>query len=301
MTTAPARDGPQRITIDLDAAWCYRRIHGHGADDGDDEEEEDGDDDPLLVEALPRLLQMLAELRARATLFVVGRDVAGRRAQGRVARLLRDAVAAGHDLQSHSFAHAYALSRWPHARIVDDVGRSLDAIAAVAGTRPRGFRAPGYNLSPTLRQALVDVGVRWSSSRLPSPAYWALRLGVIARTRLRGRRSASLVGDLRAFEPAHPFARAVDGADALREIPITTAGTLPWTGTTLALLPDAAAHALTTLALAGVRGDDVVFELHAADFVDGRRHLPPDQPDARVPLTDKLRRIRATLARVVDA
>jgi hypothetical protein len=309
---APARgDRPARITVDLDGAWCYRRIHGFDDDDDDDRDDDRDDDDPLLLAALPRLLDVCARTGAQATLFVVGRDVAGRRSEGRVAALLRQAVAAGHDLQSHSFAHSYALSRWGRPRIVDDVTRSLDALAALTGARPRGFRAPGYNLSSTLTGALVDAGIRWSSSLLPSPAYWALRAGVIAATALAGRRSASLLGDLRAFlprplarppapaaAPAAAHAAAPAAAPVLREHPITTAATLPWTGTTLALLPDAAADGLTSLALAGARGDDLVFELHAADFADGT-WLPPGQPDARVPLHDKLRRVQRAMARVV--
>lgn len=285
---------PQRITIDLDGAWCYRRIHGHAQPTADDACDV-VDDDPLLLEALPRILGTCARLQTTATLFVVGRDTRS----PRVAALLRAAVDAGHDLQAHSYGHDYSLSRWPRARIRDDVLSCLDAIAALGAPRPSGFRAPGYNLSTALLAALADVGVRWSSSILPSPAYFALRALVIARTRQAGRTSSSLVGSPRAFRPRRVAAfDHVVGDRRLREFPITTAATLPWTGTTLALLPDAAADALTTLALAGVRGDDVVFELHAADFADGR-HLPADQPDARVPLSDKLRRIEHAIARVV--
>ncbi len=295
MTAADDASGtgrPRRVTIDLDGAWCYRRIHGH---DDDVSVPDDGDDDPLLLEALPRILSMCAALQTTATLFVVGRDRRG----PRTAALLREALAAGHDLQAHSYGHAYGLSRWPRARIHDDVVRALDAVESLGAPRPTGFRAPGYNLSPALVGALVDAGVRWSSSVLPSPAYFALRALVIARARRAGRASSSLVGDPRAFAPRR--ARAFDhddGGGRLREIPITTAAGLPWTGTTLSLLPDVAADALTTLALQRIRGDDVVFELHAADFADGR-HLPAEQPDARVLLSDKLRRIERALARVV--
>ena len=286
-------DGPRRVTIDLDGAWCYRRIHGHDVDDVD--VAGNADEDPLLLEALPRILDVCARLRITATLFVVGRDA---RAPG-VAALLRAAVDAGHDLQAHSYGHAYGLSRLPRARARDDVVRALDAIEALGAPRPVGFRAPGYNLSPALVGALVDADVRWSSSVLPSPAYFALRALVVAKTRWVGRTSASVVGDLRAFLPrrARPFDHDADGV-RLREIPITTAAGLPWTGTTLSLLPDAAADALTTVALRSTGGGDVVFELHAADFADGR-HLPRDQPDARVPLHDKLRRIEGAIARVV--
>jgi len=279
--------GPRRVTVDLDGAWCYRRIHGRDDDACDD-------DDALLLQALPRLLDR-PHLAPHTTLFVVGRDARS----PRVAALLRQALATGFELQAHSHDHDYALSRWPRARAHDDVVACLDAIEALGAPRPRGFRAPGYNLSTTLLRALADAGVRWSSSVLPSPAYFALRAAVVARTRLARRRSASLVGDARAFLPRRRavFDHHIDGA-TLREHAITTAAGLPWLGTTLALLPDVAADALTCVALAGARGEDVVFELHAADFVDGAL-LPPAQPDARVPLRDKLRRIDRALARVV--
>ncbi len=292
---------PRRVTIDLDGAWCYRRIHGRAEGDAAARpsatvnDDDDVIDDALLLQALPRLLDR-PHLAPHTTLFVVGRDTRG----PRVAALLRAALAAGFDLQAHSYAHDYALSRWPPMAARDDVIACLDAIEALGAPRPRGFRAPGYNLSATLLGALVDAGVRWSSSVLPSPAYFALRAAVVARTRLSGRRSASLVGDVGAFVPRArrgAFDHRVGGV-VVREHPITTAAGLPWIGTTLALLPDAAGDALTSVALAAARGDDVVFELHAADFVDGAL-LPPDQPDARVPLHDKLRRIDRALARVV--
>jgi ketosteroid isomerase-like protein len=72
---------------------------------------------------------------------------------------------------------------------------------------------------------------------------------------------------------------------------------LPFTGTTLALLPDGAAAVLADAACAA---DDVVFEVHAADFVDGAL-LPEGQPDRRVRLSDKLRRIERAARRVVGA
>jgi hypothetical protein len=294
VTAGADAERPRRITIDLDGAWCYRRIHGRADDDDDTRRITDAD--PLLLQALPRILALCARHKTTATLFVVGQDAR----TAAVAALLREALAAGFDLQCHSDAHDYALSRWPKERARADIVAGLDAIEALGARRPRGFRAPGYNLAPPLVEALVEAGVLWSSSVLPSPAYFALRALVIARTRLQGRRSSSLVGDIAAFLPRLPH-RSFDhdvGGTVVREHPITTAAGLPWTGTTLALLPDAAADALTTVALSTSAASDLVFELHAADFVDGTM-LPEDQPEARVPLADKLRRIERAVARVV--
>jgi peptidoglycan/xylan/chitin deacetylase (PgdA/CDA1 family) len=284
--------GPRHVTIDLDGAWCYRRIHGHAPNRSPDAVDDD-DDDPLLTRALPEILRTCARHHTRATLFVVGRDAR----KPRTAALLKSALAEGHDLQAHSFAHDYAMSTWPIERAYADVVAAFDAIEDLGAARPEGFRAPGYNLSSSLVAALVEARAQWSSSLLPSPLYFAARAAVIAKTRLRGRHSASLLGRLSAFaptlrrSPARHFHRGVP----LREYPISTAGGLPFVGTTLALLPDRAAEAFTRLALSLTPANDLVFELHAADFVDPTL-LPDEQPDAGVAREDKLRRIGRALA-----
>ncbi len=280
---APAK-GPRRLTIDLDGAWCYRQIHGVNAPGASD------DDDDVLLLGLPRFLELCARLSATATLFVVGADLRSEP----YARLIEEAARAGHEVMSHSHSHAYDLSRWPRSRIDDDIRASVDAIAAVTGCAPRGFRAPGYNLSPPLLDAVKDAGVHWSSSLLPAPAYFGARALVIARTALAGRRSASLLGDPRAFWPGRrPRRRHPNG---LLEFPLSAPWGIPFTGTMLALLPDGCAHWLSTAARAA---DDVSLELHAADFVDGHL-LPAGQPERDVPLVDKLARIERACRSVVD-
>ncbi|MDP2342316.1 MAG: polysaccharide deacetylase family protein [Deltaproteobacteria bacterium] len=266
------------MTIDLDGAWCYRAIHGAAGP-------HDDDDDPVLLQGLPRFLELCARHSITATLFVVGADLR----HEAYARLIEGAARAGHEVMSHSHSHAYDLSRWPRSRIVDDVKASIAAITAVTGVVPEGFRAPGYNLSPTLLDAVKDAGLRWSSSWLPAPAYFAARALVIARTTLLGRRSASLFGDPGAFAPLRRRRHALrrQHANGLLEFPISAPWGIPFTGTMLALLPDRAARWLSS---AAGDDDDVMLELHAADFVEGAL-LPPGQPDRLVPLADKLGRI----------
>jgi hypothetical protein len=284
--------GPRRLTIDLDGAWCYRAIHGVGGGYGYDD---DDDDDALLLQGTARFLELCARLSVTATLFVVGVDLR----RERYARLIAEAARAGHEVMSHSQSHAYDLSRWPRARIVDDVVASLAAIGAVTGVRPAGFRAPGYNLSLPLLDAVKEAGVSWSSSLLPAPAYFAARALVIARTTLLGRRSASLLGDPAAFAPAlrrRPALRPLRHPNGLLEFPLSAPFGIPFTGTMLALLPDRAAHWLSR---AAGDDDDGLLELHAADFVEGTL-LPPGQPDRLVPLTDKLRRIERAARVLVE-
>jgi hypothetical protein len=130
---------------------------------------------------------------------------------------------------------------------------------------------------------------------LPSLPYLGAKRAVAAWARLRGRRSASQRGSLRAYSPWYARPPA-----PLHEVPITTALGLPWLGTTVALLPDDAAAALTSLALATTPPQALVFELHIADFADGR-HLPAAQPDAKVPLAVKRARLERALTAIASA
>jgi len=272
---------PRAVTIDLDGAWCYRRLHG-------DRRAQPGPRDPVLLAGTERFLDACARLDVKATLFVIGADL---EVCGAFRDLITAAARAGHDVMSHSYAHAYDLAHFNDDDLRTDVVRARDVIAQVTGVVPVGFRAPGYTTSEAMWRALIAGGALWSSSVLPSPPYLWARSLVRLRAARSGTPSASMPGSVRAFSPL--FARP---PSPLVEHPISTAAGLPWLGTTLALLPDAAADALTTLALATTPAAALVFELHAADFVDGGL-LPTRQPDRDVPLLDKSRRIERAMAR----
>ncbi len=290
------------LTIDVDALRCYRDIHG--LPPRDDEE------DPIFTRALPRFLALLDALGKKGTLFVVGRDLK----TPAHAKAIRDAARAGHEIASHSYEHDYRLSRLPAVRIALDLEAADDVIERVSGKRPAGFRAPGYNQSEALMDALDERGYAYDSSFFPTPAYFAARALAIGLYRARRRSSRSLVGDVREFaSPRAPFVPAVgarfrpakDGERSRRfvELPMGTAARLPWLGTTLALANDLVGEALTRAALSR---DDVpaVLELHAIDFLSDEDGTEPElvraQPDLRVPLADKLRRLEKAMALVVE-
>lgn len=296
--------GLAAVTIDVDTLDCYRAIHGLEA--------RRGAPDPIYTAALPRFLDILDHLGVPGTLFVIGQDL--EREEARDA--LRSAHGDDHEIASHSFGHDYRLSRRPREQIVDDLRRADEAIEDAVGRRPAGFRAPGYNQSDALFDAVEERGYLYDSSYFPTPAYFAARAAAIGMYRARGRRSSSLVGDGREFlAPRTPFfpsrrerwrkARPAEEARAFVEIPMSTSSPLrlPWLGTTLALARDPVAAALTRAVLLG--DAPVVLELHAMDFLgrddDGVDDaLARAQPDLKVPLEDKLRRLEATIRKVVE-
>ncbi len=124
---------------------------------------------PLLTE---RWLAFLHTHRVTATFFVSG-DTAQRHAT-----LIKEIVAAGHEIGCHGWQHI-PLTRYRPEAFVDDVRRSLDVLHAVGAPRVVGFRAPYLSLTEASAWAygrLAELGFVYSSSVLPArnPLYgWA--------------------------------------------------------------------------------------------------------------------------------
>jgi polysaccharide deacetylase family protein (PEP-CTERM system associated) len=109
-----------------------------------------------------RLFELLAAHRTRATFFFLG-EVAERHPQ-----LVRQAVAAGHEIGSHGYAHRH-LSDLLSSEFRADVARSLAVLQDVAGVAVCGYRAPYFAIKAGVRwpiQLLGELGLRYDSSIL---------------------------------------------------------------------------------------------------------------------------------------
>jgi peptidoglycan/xylan/chitin deacetylase (PgdA/CDA1 family) len=111
------------------------------------------DDGPSEVTA--RLLDVLGEHGARATFFLVGRNVR------EFPRLVRREAAEGHELANHTEMHAN-LRHASGERIVAELRRAQSAIRRVAGVTPKLMRPPygetdGRVASVSARMGLAQV------------------------------------------------------------------------------------------------------------------------------------------------
>jgi hypothetical protein len=274
------------VSVDLDGLGCYAAIHGFDARKLDARALE-----AVPVVALQRLCELFASLDVPATLFAIGRELdelPAARAQ------LMKAAQAGHEIGSHSYDHDYALSRRAPADLDADLRRAEEAIGRAVGQRPRGFRAPGYTLSPALLAAVKARGYFYDSSLLPSPAYYAAKAAAIALHAVRGRRSHSILGG-----PAQLFARrGPHWRSGVRELPVATlpAARAPIIGTVALAAPEKLAASLLWAARAG---GHVNLELHGIDALDATDGAPAElaavQPGLKRPATEKLQRLRALL------
>lgn len=90
----------------------------------------------------PAILNILAEGKARATFFLLGRNIAGRE------EIVRRIAEQGHDICSHGYDHLHGLKTSPF-RGLSDIKRGWAAIDAALGTMRKKypFRPPNGKLN----------------------------------------------------------------------------------------------------------------------------------------------------------
>ncbi len=277
------------LTVDLDTLPHYHAIHGLPA-----LWEEVGALDPAYTVAMPRMLALFEEVRAKATLFVIGQDVAAHQ------DLLSQAHQAGHELGNHTFSHHYDLRSRRSIYIEEEIKRAEEAIAAVTGAAPVGFRTPGYNLSASILDILQKRGYCYDSSIFPCPPYYVAKGAIMAARALSGQPSRSAMTQpttlLAPITPYRPSATALWRHDPHSarplEIPmcVVPGARFPLIGTSLHLIGARGFDALYPL-LRRAHPDLFQLELHALDFLDahdpGCAALASAQPDLRVPWPKK--------------
>jgi len=290
------------VSVDLDPIACYWRIH---ALPGAPPERARF---AILRRGLPRFAEMFTRHGVRATFFVVGQDL-DEDAEGRalLAQLARD----GHELGNHTQTHPYDLVRLGRARIDQEIDRAHAAIGACAGAAPLGFRAPGYEISADVVDAVCARGYRYDSSAFPSVPYYGAKAAIMGVMRALGRPSGSALGSPRALAaPRVPYRPAAGapyrrGALGIVELPIavTPVARLPVFGTSVVTAPSWLRRRLVAAAL---REPFFNFEMHGIDLCDpDGDEMPPAlvarQPELRRPLAYKLAALDATLREVHEA
>jgi peptidoglycan-N-acetylglucosamine deacetylase len=303
-TARDARGRSCAISIDLDALACYYRIHGLGAAPAELEQ-------VILERALPRAARLFAARGIPVTWFVVGRDadaelaVPDRATRAANAARLRELADRGDELGNHSYSHPYELARLSHDEVFAELDSCDRVLRAITGRAPRGFRAPGYDLSPAMLDWLARRGYRYDSSVFPAPGYYAAKAVVMAALAAAGRPSGAVWTNPRALAaPAVPYRPAMAapwrrGQAPVVELPVAVTPwlRLPAIGTSLIIAPAVVRDRLVR-AMAGRRFWN--FELHGIDFADAELdgipgELVARQPDLRVPIADKLARIERLL------
>ncbi len=111
-----------------------------------------------------RLLEIFAQSRATATMFVLGRFAET------FPDVVREMHAAGHEIASHGYGHdeVYRLSP---VEFRDDLRRSKDLLEDITGQRVVGYRAPDFSINGSnvvsALETLAECGFEYDSSIFP--------------------------------------------------------------------------------------------------------------------------------------
>lgn len=236
--------------------------------------------------AIPRALETFGRAGVRATFFLIANEAKHH------PDVVRAIVGEGHEVASHSLTHALPFPAIAGSELQREVAQSKLVLESLTGTPIVGFRAPSWEFSSALVQALGRAGYRYDASTYPSPLLIALRRSVAKRSgegRARARPAPW-------FEwMRRPRVHEIETAHGtIVEVPVcTTPGLrLPYYHTLGFLLPGWAQRAIG--AWARRRRSGVSYCFHAVDFLG----LDEDDLDRRLgvhpgmglPLTQKLQR-----------
>lgn len=105
----------------------------------------------------PQTSKVLATLKkhnVKATFFVIGKNINGNEA------LLKQIVAEGHGIGSHSFSHHYWIDIWGKKKLEEDISKSLEVIKTVTGKHTTLFRPPYGVTTPNFAYVLKKLNLR---------------------------------------------------------------------------------------------------------------------------------------------
>lgn len=249
--------------------------------------------------AVPRAVGLFEKLGLNVTWFVVGKDVPANQ------DALTALVARGDELGNHSQSHHYDLARRDAGEVSVELTAADAALRKLVGGPVRGFRAPGYDVSPAMLEALARLGYRYDSSVFPAPGYYAAKAIVMGALAMLGRPSGAVMTNPRALvAPADPYRPAMTapwrrGQAPLVELPVavTPWARVPAIGTSLLVAPAAVREKVVAWM---ARRAMFNFELHGIDFADAEKdgipgELVARQPDLRIPIAEKLERLERVL------
>ncbi|HET9519837.1 MAG TPA: polysaccharide deacetylase [Candidatus Limnocylindrales bacterium] len=125
-------------------------------------------------EGVPRILRLLDKYGLPSTFFVPGYSAELHPAE------TRDIAAAGHEIGHHGYIHEP-----PHLLELEEervmIERGLQALDAIVGVRPKGYRSPSWELSKNTYSLLTEYGFEYDASQLAKDRpYWVEDAG--ART-----------------------------------------------------------------------------------------------------------------------
>lgn len=282
------------LSLDLDNKWCYMKTHGDAG----------WEDFPSYLDsAVPRALEFLKKRDLNITFFIVGQDAALEKNHEALAKISD----AGHEIANHSFRHEPFLHLYTKDELTDELQKTEEAIKSVTGQSVKGFRGPGFSLSPTVLEVLAERGYEYDCSTFPTyiaplaRAFYLLKSPAMPaeeREKLK-----KLYGNFTdGFQSLKPYQWKI-GERTIVEIPVTTLPVFktPIHATYVIYLSSfsklaARAYWKTALKFCKFSGTQLSLLLHPLDFLSGE-DVPELKyfPGMNIPRDEKMKFIGAMI------
>lgn len=201
------------LSLDLDNKWCYMKTRGDAG----------WETFPSYLDvAVPRALEFLKKRDLNITFFIVGQDAALDKNLEAIGQI----PAAGHEIANHSFRHEPFLHLYSKDELIEEFQKTEEAIEKSTGAIPKGFRGPGFSLSPTVLEVLAERDYEYDCSTFPTfvapvaRAFYFLKSpGMSAEEREKLKKLYGKFSD--GFQSLRPHKMQI-GKKRLIEIPVTT-------------------------------------------------------------------------------
>jgi peptidoglycan/xylan/chitin deacetylase (PgdA/CDA1 family) len=201
------------LSLDLDNKWSYMKTHGDAG----------WESLPSYLDAcVPRVLRFLRERNLNITFFIVGQDAALEKNAEAIGQIAGE----NHEIGNHSFRHEPWLHLYTKQELIDEFQKTEEALEKVTGQMPKGFRGPGYSLSPTVLEVLSERDYEYDCSTLPTyiaplaRAYYFFKSPEMSDEEREKRKK--LFGKFAdGFQSLKPYKWKI-GEKSLVEIPVTT-------------------------------------------------------------------------------
>ena len=201
------------LSLDLDNKWSYMKTHGDAG----------WETFPTYLDVVvPRSLAFLKERDLKITFFIVGQDAALTKNY----EALKQIADAKHEIGNHSFNHEPWLHLYSKQQLVEEFERTETATANFTDQKLKGFRGPGYSLSPTVLEVLAERNYEYDCSTLPTyiaplaRAYYFFKSPEMSYEEREKRKK--LFGKFSdGFQSLKPYKWQI-GEKELVEIPVTT-------------------------------------------------------------------------------
>ncbi len=201
------------LSLDLDNKWSYMKTHGDAG----------WETFPTYLDVIvPRSLEFLRERNLKITYFIVGQDADLEKNHDAIKQI----ADANHEIGNHSFRHEPWLHLYSKTELVEEFERTENALEKVTGQKTKGFRGPGYSLSPTVLEVLAERDYEYDCSTLPTfiaplaRAYYFFKSPEMSAEEKEKRKK--LFGKFSdGFQSLKPYRWQI-GDKSLVEIPVTT-------------------------------------------------------------------------------